>query len=159
MNWLDILRRLIGLPAPTVEPAPVPVPKPSPSPPIDPDAIALAMVAAHNAERRRLGLPLLALDATLTAAARSHAAWMARARVLSHQDGSNRWPTGRLRALGWTAPAAENIAEGTATPITTVDAWMASQGHRDNILGPWRWLGAARAVAADGRNYWCAVYG
>lgn len=140
-------------------PVPTPPPVPAPGPPVGLGATAEAMLAAHNAERASRGLPPLDLDSTLTAAARSHVAWMARARVLSHQDGDNRWPSGRLRALGWTAPAAENIAEGTATPITTVDAWMDSPAHRDNILGPWRWLGVGMATAADGRPYWCAVYG
>jgi uncharacterized protein YkwD len=40
-----------------------------------------------------------------------------------------------------------------------LQGWMHSPPHRQNILGPFTDIGAARAIGADGRPYWCVVFG
>ncbi len=47
-------------------------------------------------------------------------------------DGATPWT--RIEAQGYSNPSAENIAMGQRTPQSVVDAWMASPGHRANIL-------------------------
>lgn len=50
--------------------------------------------------------------------------------------------------------AGENIAAGNWTPKQMVDAWMASSGHRANILNPsYNYLGVGAVRGSDGKVY------
>jgi uncharacterized protein YkwD len=60
----------------------------------------------------------------------------------------------------------ENIAYGTGpmgTPRSIFAAWLASEGHRENILGPYRDLGIGLRVgslgAAGGALVWTQHFG
>ena len=55
----------------------------------------------------------------------------------AHQDSLGRMPSQRSRDCGFPADAAENIAYGWGSAKATFDAWMASSGHRANILMPY----------------------
>jgi uncharacterized protein YkwD len=100
-----------------------------------------------NKERQKANLAPLAMNPILTAAAQAHAEDMANKDYFSHTglDGSNE--TLRVTRIGGVftgafAGAAENLAVGPATPAAVVASWMASPGHRDNILNPsWTLLG------------------
>lgn len=67
----------------------------------------------------------------------------------------------RLAANGWNGIAAgENIAYGFASAAMTFDDWMASPGHRANILATDKPLcGFGHAMSARGVHYWAANYG
>jgi uncharacterized protein YkwD len=120
-----------------------------PDPELAPAAEALPAVvdATHcllNAERVGRGLPRLAENRRLAAAARRYAAELVAGQYFSHtgRDGSD--VAQRLRRAGY-IPAnrawavGENLAWGTgplATPAGVVRAWMNSPGHRANILDP-----------------------
>ena len=54
---------------------------------------------------------------------------------------------------------AENVAGGPETPAAVLQGWMHSPPHRQNILGPFSDIGVAHATGADGRPYWCVVFG
>ena len=50
---------------------------------------------------------------------------------------------------------AENIAAGRTDPVSTVDQWMNSKGHRDNIINPaYTHLGIGYYHAPDTTYYW-----
>ena len=52
----------------------------------------------------------------------------------------------------------ENVAAGQRTAYQVVRAWMASPGHRANMLNPAaRHIAVARRVSADGTPYWTLV--
>jgi hypothetical protein len=54
--------------------------------------------------------------------------------------------------------SAENIAAGRSDPVATVQQWMASEGHRENILGEsYTHIGIGYSYAADSTYgyYWC----
>ncbi|MCL2042673.1 MAG: CAP domain-containing protein [Treponema sp.] len=88
-----------------------------------------------NEERVKHGLPSLEWDNKLGAAARAHSEDMARNNYFNHTglDGSN--PGQRITRAGFSwRLCAENIARGHPTPAVVVNAWMNSQGHRNNIL-------------------------
>ena len=54
----------------------------------------------------------------------------------------------------WSA-AAENIAEGQATPAVVMQAWMTSAGHRANILNcGYRDIGVGLAYDASHTPLW-----
>ena len=101
-----------------------------------------ATLCLLNVERRSAGLPKLRLNKRLSRAARGHARSMVRDDYFSHdsRDGSSFVDrirrTGYLRsAQRWTV--GENLAWGSggrATPKSIMESWMASPGHRQNIL-------------------------
>jgi len=83
-------------------------------------------------------LPPHKLDGALAVAAQAHSQNMASRNFLMHCDPDTQsQPWDRMTAAGynWNS-AGENIAAGEATPIAVVAGWMASPGHRDNILSP-----------------------
>jgi uncharacterized protein YkwD len=105
-------------------------------------AIAAATVCLVNGERADAGVPPLAANAKLDVASLGHSQDMVTKSYFAHasQDGSD--VADRVRGTGyipsngeWTV--GENLAWGTgtlATPGAIVQAWMNSQGHRENIL-------------------------
>lgn len=96
-----------------------------------------------NAERSRYGLPALNMDHSLLKSARKHAEWMTRARRLAHTS----------------QPVGENIAMGQRSSREVVGDWMASPGHRANILnGRYKRIGTAAYRTADGTIFWCQQF-
>ena len=95
-----------------------------------------------NAERRARGLGALRSDGRLRSAALRHSRDMVAARYFAHRSRSGSSPAARIRAAGWIPRrgrwiVGESIAWGSgslATPAKIVRAWMASPGHRANIL-------------------------
>lgn len=122
------------------------------------DAAAQALFSAVNAERSRVGLPALAWSAGATAAAQGHAADIASRDRLTHtgSDGSNAGT--RLQRAGVAPTAwAENIAAGYRDAAEVAAAWMASPGHRANMVGNYRYAGIGVAASASGTPYWVLV--
>ena len=88
-----------------------------------------------NAERLSQGLHPLAFDADLAEAARSHSEDMGTQDYFSHTGLDGRSPADRVDATGYSwSYLGENIACGQATPQAVMNSWMASSGHRNNIL-------------------------
>lgn len=105
-------------------------------------AASSAMLAAVNAARATEGLRPLMPDGRLDAAACRQARDLAgRAlhdvEALSHQGRDGSTLTDRLRDAGYAfRTAAENLAAGVADPRETTRLWLASEGHRGNMLNP-----------------------
>jgi uncharacterized protein YkwD len=53
----------------------------------------------------------------------------------------------------------ENIAFGQRTVSEVMASWMGSPGHRRNIEADFRDIGVGIAFDANGRIYWCVVFG
>jgi uncharacterized protein YkwD len=101
------------------------------------------IVMFTNHERKRHGLPPLAIDLQLVRSARQHAQWMTLNRTLQHTS----------------QPVAENIAMGYPSSESVVQGWMNSSGHRANILnGSYRRIGVAAYQTSDGTIYWCQQF-
>ncbi|HSF63310.1 MAG TPA: CAP domain-containing protein [Paracoccaceae bacterium] len=117
--------------------------------------------ALINAQRRAEGLPALTSDPRLMQAAQSHACDNAGRRTMSHQGGDGSTLKDRLRRAGYAYRAAnENVAMGQRNAETVVASWMASSGHRRNILQRGtREMGIAVALAPDGRPHWVFLSG
>ncbi len=108
------------------------------------------VVELVNQQRAEQGLPPMKLVAALTDAARYHAADMAEDKYFSHPtqdrvDGNLAevcsW-SDRIKGFYtgyWTL--GENIAWGYASPEEVMQGWMASPGHRSNILGNYTEIG------------------
>ena len=88
-----------------------------------------------NEEREKHGLRPLIWDNGLAAVARAHSEDLARNNIFGHvgSDGyvvGARLARANIHPFGW----AENVSGGRSTPEATVEGWMSSQNHRDNIL-------------------------
>lgn len=57
----------------------------------------------------------------------------------------------------WTT-VAENVAVGYPDTASVMAAWMASDGHRGNILSANTHIGVGRAYDADGLPCWTQVF-
>ena len=101
-----------------------------------------ATLCLVNRARRRHGLRPLRPNRKLRRAAQRHSMNMVREQFFAHVDPEGRTEVDRIIAAGFAKPnqpwaLGENIAWGTgrlATPANIVRAWMASPGHRANIL-------------------------
>jgi uncharacterized protein YkwD len=113
------------------------------------------VVELANVERQRRGLAPLTWHDQVAAAALVHTADMAARGVMSHtgSDGSNAGDRLRRAGFAWTAWG-ENIAAGFDAGAAVFDAWMASPGHRSQILGNFTYVGVAAVASPSGTPYW-----
>jgi uncharacterized protein YkwD len=104
-------------------------------------AFVSQVVALVNAARAAAGLPALASNARLAAAAQAHSLDMACNNFLNHSGWDGSTPATRIAAAGYAASITrENIyaqpPQYGGNPQAAMDWWMASQIHRDAILNP-----------------------
>ncbi|GAC1438406.1 MAG: hypothetical protein NVSMB51_14210 [Solirubrobacteraceae bacterium] len=106
---------------------------------------AQATLCLVNAQRRRRGSPVLAVDGALTAAAVHHSRDMTSHGYFAHQSPNGETVLRRVAASGYPIGRSanyhlgENLAEGSgrlATPAAVVRAWMNSASHRRVLLDP-----------------------
>lgn len=126
--------------------------------PVDLAAYAQEVLSLTNAQREAAGLNTLSADPALTEMA------MLRAKELEESYSHTR-PSGEncktvfgefetdLRFWG------ENAAKGNRTPEAVVEAWMGSQGHRENLLREDAgYLGVGVWQDEDGVLYWVQLF-
>jgi uncharacterized protein YkwD len=106
--------------------------------------IRAATLCLINRERVTHGERPLRANARLRRAAQAHTDSMAFSDYFEHVGPAGQTPLARMRDAGYISSRAgyevgENIAWGTlslSTPRAIVATWMASPGHRANILDP-----------------------
>ena len=109
-----------------------------------------------NAARASAGLGALACDEALTRAARLHSQDMCDQGYFSHTSLDGRTFRNRIDAQGvsWST-IGENIARGQRTAADVHAAWMASTGHRANILnGAFGRIGIGYVECPGSGPYW-----
>ena len=127
----------------------------------DPAELAAQALSQINDARQAASLPPLLLSDALTEAAAAHADDLLTHSFFEHQGSDGSWPAGRAIAHGHPASClAENMAVGQATAQETVDAWLADDGSRANLLDA-RFSHAGLAFAHNGpwHNYWVLLLG
>ncbi len=105
--------------------------------PTPPDAKAKSetLVALMNAERIKAGLPALTLAPSGSRVAQFYACEIAARRDIDHKGSDGSTLSERLKRGGISISlAAENTGEGFTTPEVGMVLWLASPGHRRNIL-------------------------
>jgi len=118
------------------------------------------IVYLTNKQRALHGCGAVHVDARLTMASRAHSVFMARGGAFSHigQGGSDF--AYRIRAAHYPRPFSENIAFGYRTGLDVVKAWMASPGHRANLLNcKATTVGVGAVYAANGTPYYTQDFG
>jgi uncharacterized protein YkwD len=116
------------------------------------------LVDLANAARAAEGLAPLAWNDLVAAAATAHSLDMAATESMNHAGSDGSDGGDRLTAQGfrWTAWG-ENIAAGFTETEPLFDAWMASSGHRRQILGDYRYIGLGVGTSPSGTHYWTLV--
>ena len=100
-----------------------------------------------NQIRVYYGLRPLSTNATLTSSAQACADRMAASGQLTHS----------AETPGWSGAWGENIARGYPSSESVFNAWMASPGHRANILSPSYTQTGLGHVSAG--SWWCQQFG
>ncbi|MEV6841409.1 CAP domain-containing protein, partial [Streptomyces sp. NPDC051133] len=97
--------------------------------------VTIRVAELVNAERSKNGCSPLTLNDTLTKAAQAHSEDMAAHQNMSHTGSDGSSPGDRITRAGydWSAYG-ENVAFGYTTAEQVMASWMASPGHRANIL-------------------------
>jgi uncharacterized protein YkwD len=98
---------------------------------LDPLTYAAELVVETNAARADEGLPALTVSDCATSEASERADDLTGGEELEHASLA---PV--IEACSPATTAAENLARAAATPHDVVDAWLASPGHRNNLLDP-----------------------
>ncbi len=115
-----------------------------------------AILSRMNAVRASYGLRPLRRNGELATAAKRHSLEMARAGYFAHTSANGGSLAGRLRASytvagrGWAV--GENLlwSSPTVGSLRAMKLWLASPGHRANVLGrEWKDVGCAAVHAVD----------
>jgi uncharacterized protein YkwD len=116
------------------------------------------MLTRINEMRQAAGMNPLVRNPNLDAAARTHSADMAWHRDFNHVSARTGDPSARVAATGMTAAAVgENIARN-ATTLDALQALIASDPHRENLLNPqYTHIGLA-AVQVEGEVWVTQVF-
>jgi uncharacterized protein YkwD len=81
-------------------------------------------------------VPALKTNSILVGTARAHAVDMATHNYFDHTNQQGKSPFDRMEAAGYQLTAAgENIAAGSESADATMQQWMNSPGHCENIMG------------------------
>ena len=133
---------------PTTTPPAPPPPPPPPAP--APAGVVEQLLALHNAERDAAGLPRFTLSTCISNVARPWSQRLASTGELAH---NNLTPVMQCHGSNG---AGENVGEHRSMAAIH-DMWMASAGHRANILNPsYRRIGIGVTQDSSGR-YWAVV--
>ncbi|MFE9926546.1 CAP domain-containing protein [Streptomyces sp. NPDC005774] len=116
------------------------------------------VVEIVNAERGKAGCSPVKVNTTLTAAAQKHSEDMAASGSMSHTGSDGSSPDDRITRAGYSwSTYGENVAYGYSTPEQVMAGWMASPGHKENILNcAFKEIGVGLAQPGD---YWTQDFG
>jgi uncharacterized protein YkwD len=118
------------------------------------------IVELVNARRAEAGIGPVAVDPVLMSCAQQYSETQAAMGRLNHTGPDGSTPGQRLRRCGYNwRHFGENLAAGYVNADEVVAAWMASPGHRKNILNPRvREIGLGYTNRADDPNYYYDYY-
>jgi uncharacterized protein YkwD len=146
---------------PATDPPGTEPPATAPPNPVATPGDASAVIGLANQQRAAAGLGPLTANGALHTAAQRESNDMAAHTTMSHTGSDGSTVATRATAAGYAWHAlGENIAAGYGSASGVMAGWMASAGHRANILnGTFKDIGVAVATGADGNKYWTMVLG
>jgi len=110
-----------------------------------------------NQEREAAGLKDLQLNEDLNRVAELRAQEIVENWSHTRPNGEE-WKTAFKDAGVSASYRGENLAMGQSSAEVTVDGWMSSEGHRDNILNKKFTKMGVATVVVDGVTYWVQVF-
>ena len=121
--------------------------------------LAKEVLAEVNKERAKAKVAPLTLDVDLTAVAQAKAQDMYDNDYFEHESPTYGRMSSMLEYFGINVEnAAENIAMGQVTPEQVMSDWMASSGHKRNILSSYATEIGIGMVEGDKGTYWVQVF-
>lgn len=128
------------------------------TPEVSYSSYALEVIRLVNVERAKYGLSELTYTDSLMNAANKRA--VEQETVFSHTrpNGTSCFTVLQEYGISYSG-AGENIAMGQRTPVEVVNAWMNSQGHRENILNAnFTKIGVGCYLGSNGTYYWSQLF-
>jgi uncharacterized protein YkwD len=111
--------------------------------------ITSEMLARVNEARRQAGRAPLLPSPLLDKLSQEHAEDMLARSYSGHWTPEGQSPSDRARAAGYPSGIAENLVEQRFSATEAFEAWLASPGHRQNLLDPdCREMGLGLAIGA-----------
>jgi uncharacterized protein YkwD len=120
------------------------------------DATELELLDLVNAYRVENGLNALQIIQHISYKSEEHNNYMIATNTVSHDNFSSR--KANLEQVVGAVRVGENVAYGFSTPQATLNAWIASEGHRVNLLGNYTHYGLSIRENADGRKYYTNIF-
>jgi uncharacterized YkwD family protein len=113
-----------------------------------------------NEERAKNGLNPLQLSSKVSSVAREKSEDMRDGNYFGHQSPTYGSPSDMLKQFGVSYHmVGENIAAGQPTAKAVMDGWMASEGHRANILNPdFTHIGIGYTSGGSYGSYWTQMF-
>lgn len=134
------------------------------SSPVRANAIQREILRLVNQERQHAGIGPLQLQGQLQQSAQRYAEQMSAQNFFGHEDPQGKESIDRIRETGYVDPpcrcawmylTGENLAHGQETAAEVMRQWMASPGHRANILQE----GFSEIGIGVFENYWVQHFG
>jgi uncharacterized protein YkwD len=133
---------------------------PAQAAPVATSTLQTQLVTYTNNTRVRAGCKAIPVDSRLLSAARRHSAYQARTGKMSHVGAGGSTFIQRGVQAGFAHPRSENVAYGYRTASETIKGWMASPGHRANIVDCKAKTFAVGVVyGANGAPYYTQMFG
>jgi uncharacterized protein YkwD len=120
--------------------------------------IADDVLAYTNSFRKSNGKAALIMKEDLNAIAQKHSENMAKGRTKFGHEGFNKRYNEAKKKYDDFNSFAENVGYGVKTGKDAVDMWKASSGHRQNMLGNYRYIGIGVAKDRSGMIYYTQVF-
>jgi len=111
---------------------------------------------AVNKYRQSIGLNTLAKVDEVTFQADDHTVYMTSNEIVNHDNFNVRYSN--LVAEAGAKAVAENVAYGYNSADAVVKAWIASEGHRENMVGDYTHFGISVDKDKNGRNYFTNIF-
>ena len=111
-----------------------------------------------NQFRKSKRLPALEMRDDLNEIARRHSDDMATGKRPFGHDGFNQRESEVQKIVQPFSQMAENVAYGATTGKEVVQMWKDSPGHRENMLGNYKYMGIGTAVDNHGTIYFTALF-
>jgi len=109
-----------------------------------------------NKYRESIGMTALARVDEVTYQADDHTVYMTSNEVVNHDNFNVRY-SNLVTEVGAKA-VAENVAFGYGNADAVVKAWIASEGHRENIVGDFTHFGISVDKDKNGKNYFTNIF-
>ena len=103
----------------------------------------------------------LTMNPALRCAARAHSKDMIDRKFFDHTNPSGEGPPQRVAKTGYMARNwGENIAAGNSAAMATMEQWLTSTGHCQNLMsGSFKQIGVGYRPGGSYRHYWTQVFG
>lgn len=116
----------------------------------------IEILDAVNDHRKSIGLTVLQKLDDITIEAVDHSKYMVSLNVVNHDHFNIRYQN-LVQEIGARA-VSENVGFGYRTAEAVVEAWINSEGHRENIEGSYTHFGISVEQDQNGKNYFTNIF-